>query len=146
MFVSNQVKQDVRRTVFGLLIPKVSEYFQVNVLRLSTVFLHRREDKFWISLGVNPKNVPTLPLDLNHESKIINVDVKLAEKMTYFLPKPNGHCEVYDEGPIGYNICYRKFIAAFLKETTECTLPGKSYLPFHLFENFVLVFDSVHEP
>lgn len=89
------------------------------------MFIHKEEDILWISLGINPTNFPILQLELNNESKIINVQIEVREKMDYFLDLPNSHCKAYADGPIGLNICSHRYITSYLNKNINCTIPGK---------------------
>ena len=88
------------------------------------MFIHKKEDIMWILLGINPTNFPIIQLGLNNESKIINVQIEVREKMDYFLDLPNSPCKTYVDGPIGLNNCSQSYITSHLKENINCTIPG----------------------
>ena len=89
------------------------------------VFFHHREDKIWIAIGGLPQKVSMLKLGVHNQTDIANFEISLNEKQITLMNQKNGQCRDYDETPgISFNNCSKNFIKDYLRNGTNCTLPG----------------------
>jgi len=91
-----------------------------------TVYIHQPEDKYWVSVGLNPKNFPLLELEVNNQSKYFYMDLKISERIDIFMDQPNAPCRNYVEGPAGFSKCCQNFTSKILNSKLNCSIPGKS--------------------
>ena len=104
------------------------------MLLYNVVFLHQREDKLWIGIGVLPKKSQTIHLGIHSETEIISVTISINEKNIILRNKPSGQCRNYGPSPaMSFNDCNMKYIQAYLQKTANCTIPGNTYEMLTLF-------------
>ena len=90
------------------------------------VLIHNREDKMWTSMLIPPLQMTSLQLELSNNSEITMVDVMLTEIRTTSIDKLNSPCMPYKSSD--FNVCSQNFFTAQLKDSINCTLPGKSFM------------------
>jgi hypothetical protein len=77
----------------------------------------------WAAMGVPPIEMTSFLLELNSNSEVSFIEVKLGEQHIIKLDKPISHCLHYQMPE--FNVCSLNFFKERLTNTTNCTLPGK---------------------
>jgi hypothetical protein len=89
------------------------------------------EDRILISMGLPPKEITQFEIEAKSEPEIMEVEVKLSEKLKISLDKPSRPCQSYDNAGSSFNQCMRNFFKEYFKKNAKCLLPSTVY--FFLF-------------
>jgi hypothetical protein len=88
------------------------------------------EGRILISMGLPPKEITQFEIEAKSESEIMEVEVKLSEKLKISLDKPSRPCQSYDNTGSSFNQCMQNFFKEYFKKNVECLLPSTVYF-FH---------------
>ena len=75
-------------------------------------------------MGVPPIEITTFQMGINNLSEILIVEAEITEMHKKSMDK-NGSCSNSYTDIFNFNVCSRNIFLTFLKENTNCSLPGK---------------------
>ena len=71
-------------------------------------------------------NIPAIQLGIDKKTDIIAFELNINEKLTKLINQQSDHCKNYGQSSnVRFDNCCKKYIKDYLRQTTNCTIPGK---------------------
>jgi hypothetical protein len=78
-------------------------------------------------LDLPEKKITQFQIEAKAQPEIMEVEVKLSEKLKISLDKPSRHCQSYDNTGSSFNQCVQIFFKEYFEKNAKCLLPSTVY-------------------